>query len=75
MQDKKQKTWQGKNGLVQIWERSISRLQLSPCLFNLYAEYIIWYAELEELQAGIKTAWRNINILRYADNTSLAESE
>ena len=35
------KTWQWKNGLVQIWERSISRLKLSPCLYNLYAEYII----------------------------------
>ena len=39
---------------------------LSPCLFNLYAEYIIWNARLEEAQAGIKTARRNINNLRYA---------
>ena len=49
---------------------------LSPCLFNLYAEYIMRNAGLEEAQAGIKIAQRNINNLRYADNTTLmAESE
>ena len=49
---------------------------LSPCLFNLYAEYIMRNARLEETQAGIKIARRNINNLRYADNTTLmAESE
>ena len=49
---------------------------LSPCLFNLYAEYIMSNAWLEEGQAGIKTAGRNINNLRYADDTTLmAESE
>ena len=49
---------------------------LSPCLFNLYAEYIMKNARLEETQAGIKIARRNINILRYADDTTLmAESE
>ena len=49
---------------------------LSPYLFNLYAEYIKRNAELEEAQAGIKTAWRNINNLSYADDTILmAESE
>ena len=49
---------------------------LSPCLFNLYAEYIMRNAGLEEAQAGIKIARRNINNLRYADNTTLmAESE
>ena len=49
---------------------------LSPCLFNLYAEYIMRNAGLEEAQAGIKTARRNINNLRYADDTTLmAESE
>ena len=48
---------------------------LSPCLFNLYAEYIMWNAGLDEAQAGIKVAKRNIN-LRYADDTTLmAESE
>ena len=49
---------------------------LSSCLFNLYTEYIIRYAGLEEAQAGIKIARRNINNLRYADDTTLmAESE
>ena len=49
---------------------------LSPCLFNLYAEYTTLNAGLEEAQAGIKTARRNINNLRYADDTTLmAESE
>ena len=49
---------------------------LSPCLFNLYAEHIMWNTRLDESQAGIKTAGRNINNLRYADNTTLtAESE
>ena len=49
---------------------------LSPCLFNLYAEYIIRDAGLEEAQAGIKIAERNINNFRYADDTTLmAESE
>ena len=49
---------------------------LSPCVFNLYAEYIIRNAMLEEAQAGIKTAGRNRNNLRYADDTTLvAESE
>ena len=49
---------------------------LSPCLFNLYAEYIMRNAGLEEAQAGIKIAGRNINSLRYADDTTLmAESE
>ena len=49
---------------------------LSPCLFNLYAEYIMRNAGLEETQAGIKIAGRNINILRHEDDTTLmAESE
>ena len=49
---------------------------LSPCLFNLYAEFIMRNARLEEAQAGIKIARRNINNLRYADDTPLmAESE
>ena len=49
---------------------------LSPCLFNFYAEYIMRNAGLEEGQAGIKTARKNINNLRYADDTTLmAESE
>ena len=53
----------------------MSRL-LSPCLFNLYAEYIVRNAGLEEAQAGIKIAGRNINNLRYADDiTLMAETE
>ena len=49
---------------------------MSPCLFNFYAEYIMRNAGLEEAQAGIKIAGRNINNLRYADDTTLiAESE
>ena len=49
---------------------------LSPCLFNSYAEYIMWNAGLDEAQAGIKIAGRNINNLRYIDDTTLlAESE
>ena len=49
---------------------------LSPCLFNLYAEHIMWNAGLNEAQAGIKIAGRNISKLRYTDDTTLmAESE
>ena len=49
---------------------------MSPCLFNFYAEYIIRNAGLEEAEAGIKIAGRNINNLRYADDTTLmAENE
>ena len=49
---------------------------LSPCLFNFYAEYIRRNTGLEETQAGMKIAWRNINNLRYADDTTfMAESE
>ena len=46
---------------------------LSPCLFNVYAEYILQNAKLDEAQAGMKTAGRNINNLRYADDTTLME--
>ena len=49
---------------------------MSPCLFNIYAEYIMWNARLDEAQAGIKISRRNINNLRYTDDTTLmAESE
>ena len=49
---------------------------LSPCLFNLYAEYIMQNARLDEAQAGVKIAWRSINTLKYADDTTLmAESK
>ena len=49
----------------------IKAIILSPCLFNLYTEYIMRNAGLEEAQAGIKIARRNINNLRYADDTTL----
>ena len=58
--------------------RSMTRLYtvMSPCLLNLHAEYIMQNAKLDESQAGIQTARRNINNLRYADGTTLmAESE
>ena len=52
------------------------KTMLSPCLFNLYAEYIMQNARLDEAQAGIKIAGRNINDFRYVDDTTLmAESE
>ena len=60
----------------QIRKRACQGCILSPCLFNFYAEYIMRNARLEEAQAGIKIAGRNINNLRYADDTTLmAESE
>ena len=60
----------------QNWEKSTSKLYIVTCLFNLYAEYIVRNAGLDKAQAGIKIARRNINNLRYADDTTLmAESE
>ena len=54
----------------------VKALYCHPCLFNFYAEYIMWNARLHEAQAGITIAGRNINNLRYADDTTLmAESE
>ena len=54
----------------------MSRLYIVTCLFNLYAEYIMRNAGLDEPQAGIKIAWKNINNLIYADDTTLkAESK
>ena len=64
------------NRLVLNWEKSTSRYIFSPWLFNLCAEYIMRNPGLEEAQAGIKISGRNINNLRYADDTTLmAESE
>ena len=61
---------------LQIGKGVCQGCTLSPCLFNLYAEYIMRNAGLEEAQAGIKIAGRNTNNLRYADDTTLmAESE
>ena len=64
------------NRLVPNGKRSTSRLYIVTLLINLYAEYIMKNTGLEEAQAGIKVAGRNINNLRYADDTTLtAESE
>ena len=60
----------------QIGKRVLQGCILSPCLFNLYAEYIMQNAGLDEAQAGIKTVGKNINNLRYADDiTLIAESK
>ena len=70
------KTGHGTTDWFQIGKGVHQGCILSPCLFNLYTEYIIRNAGLEEAQAGIKIAGRNINNLRYADDTTLmAESE
>ena len=70
------RTGHGTTDWFQIGKGVCQGCILSPCLFNLYAEYIIRNAGLEETQAGIKIAGRNIHNLRYADNTTLmAESE
>ena len=64
------------NELVQNWKRSMSRPYIVTCLFNLCAEYILRNTKLDETQAGIKAARRNINNLRYANDTTLmAESQ
>ena len=77
MQVKKQQVeLVGTTDWFQIGEEVCQGCILSPCLFNLYAEYIIRNAGLEEAQAGIKIAERNINNLRYAEDTTLmAERE
>ena len=70
------RTGHGTTDSLQIGKGVRQGCILSPCLFNLYAEYIMRNAALEETQAGTKTARRNINNLRYADDTTLmAESE
>ena len=70
------RTGYGKTDWFQIGKGVRQGCILSPCLFNLYAEYIMWNAGLDEAQAGIKIARRNINNLRYADDTTLmAESK
>ena len=70
------KTGHGSTRWFQIGKGVCQGCKLSPCLFNLYTEYIMRNAGLEEAQAGIKIAGRNINNLRYADDTTLmAESE
>ena len=65
------RTGYGATDWFQTSKRVCQDCILSPCLFNLYAEYIMWNAGLDEAQAGIKIAGRNINNLRYADDTTL----
>ena len=65
------RTGHGKTDRFQIGKGVCQGCILSPCLFNLYAEYIMRNAGLEEAQAGIKIARGNINNLRYADDTNL----
>ena len=60
-----------KTDWFQIGRRVRQDYILSSCLFNFYAEYIMWNAGLDQAQAGIKIARRNINNLRYADDTTL----
>ena len=70
------RTGHGTTDWFQIGKGVCQGCTLSPCLFNLYAEYIMRNAGLDEAQAGIKITGRNINNLRYADDTTLmAESE
>ena len=70
------RTGHGTTDWFQIGKGGCQGCILSPCLFNLYVEYIMRKTGLEEAQAGIKIAGRNINHLRYADDTTLmAESE
>ena len=70
------RTGHGTTDWFQIGKGARQGYILSPCIFNLYAEYIVQNAKLDEAQAGIKISGRNINKLRYADDTILmAESE
>ena len=70
------RTWHGTTDWFQIWKGVNQGCILSHCLFNLYAEYILWKAKQDEAQTGIKIAGRNISNLRYADDTTItAESE
>ena len=75
-QEAEVRTGHGTTEWFQIGKGVCQGCILSPCLFNFYAEYIMRNAGLEKAQAGIKIAGRNINNLRYADNTTLmSESE
>ena len=70
------KTGRDTSGCFQMGKGVREGCILSPCLFNFYAGYIMQNAELNEAQAEIKIAWRNLNNLRYADDTTLmAESK
>ena len=65
------RTGHGTTDWFQIWKGERQGYILSPCLFNFYAEYIMRNAGLEETQAGVKIPGRNVNNLRYADDTTL----
>ena len=70
------RTRHGKTDWLKIGKRVLQGCILSPCLFNFYAEYIMWNTRLDEPQAGIKTAGRNINYSRFAyDFTQMEENE
>ena len=76
LQEATVRTGHGTTDWFQIRKGVCQGCILSPCLFNFYAEYIMWNARLDEAQAGIKIVSRNINNLRYADDTTvMAESE
>ena len=76
LQEATVRTGHGTTDWFQIGKGGRQGYILSPCLFNFYAEYIMRNTGLEETQAGVKIARRNINHLRYADDTTLmAESE
>ena len=76
MQDKKQQLEHGTTDRFKVEKGVCQGCILSLCLFNLYAEYILWNARMGEVQAKIKVAGRNINNFRHADDTTLiAESE
>ena len=72
-QEARVRTGHGTTDWIQIGKGVRRGCILSPCLFNFYAEYIVKNAGLEEAQAGIKIAERNIKNLRYADDTTLME--
>ena len=65
------RTGHGTTDWFQIGKGVCQGCTLSPCLFNLYAEYIMRNSVLDEAQAGIKIVWRSLNNLRYADDTTL----
>ena len=75
-QEAKVRTRHGTTNWVKIGKGVYQGCILSPCLFSLYEQYIVWNAGLNEAQAGIKIAWRNTNNLRYAsDITLMTESQ
>ena len=69
-QEATMRTGNGTTDWLQIGKGVLQGCILSLCLFNLYAECIMWNARLDEAQAGIKIAWRNINNFRYSDDTT-----